>query len=1322
MQSQPSRGAADAAVCPDLTLCGQGSVHVPDAIQPHGVLLALSGAELTVACASRSCESLLSLAPEALLGHPLAQVTDASLAESVRAADVRLPAADVRLPGVLGLPASFAWRAPAGDCAFWCSVHRSGALLVLELEPEGPPPGDSGRSAAPGLGALHATALARMAGVRAQRSLSAKLEAAAALLRELTGYDRVMLCRVDADWHGEVVAESRRDDLEPRLGLGDRAIGIPLQARRGDGIGPMRVIADIEQPPSPVIRPGVPSPQSNGLAGGNQALDLSPSVLRGVSREDAESLRSLGVRATLIAPLLRDGRLCGLVVCQHGSPRLIPGRVRELVQWLAADLATQVALSEEIAERRHRERLRACRRRVLESVRAGTPLADLIAGPQAADLLGAVGAEGVALIDGDRVSTAGTTPERQQIDVIAARLAAGGAPAAPAVFASDCPSRDLPGIGEPPDTAVSLLALAAGDGPSTRLLYFRAGQPRQIGPAADPGTARTRTVGAGASPRPSLAVPRRTGCLPGPRWLAEEVESARELLAVIDIERRRSAEQALLHAQARLRSILDKSPVIVTIKDLEGRYRLVNRRCEALLGLSAADLAGKRADEVLAPPLAAACMAQDEAVRDSVEAQTFERIVATPHGSVTLLSVKFPLLDADGRIDGICAMSLDITERRQTERALAVTAAKYRAMFENFPLGITVCDTSGAIVETNAASELILGVTRRAQQRRTIDGPEWALERPDGSPYPAEDYPSVRALREGTVLRDQEMVLVSPAGERRWLNVTAAPLGVVGLGALVAYEDITERKEMQAMRESEAALRESERRFRKMADELPLMVWTLDEDLSCTFANQTCQTYLGVSAEALLARGFDALLHPDDRARFMGAFAAASRHRAPVQAETRIRRSDGAWRWIESFGRPMHESDGSYAGLLGISQDITERRSALRALCESNRALEQHAEQLERLSSALTRAEQRERERLAKLLHDHLQQLLVGAAFGIDRVRRRWEDLGGDSGGTAALAGVRQLLEQAIDTGRTLVADLSPPILREAGLPEALKWLARHMRDNHGLKIAVTVEPDLSPRADDLSTVIFESAREALFNVIKHAGCDRARIELARDADGWLCVMVSDEGAGFDLEVLSGADRDGTGFGILAMRERLRGLGGACVIDSRPGAGTRVTLRAPLDEMDESPARGGRLPASGPSAGDDSAPQPSSAAPISVLLVDDHAMVRQGLRALLDDEPMLRVVGEARDGLEALDLTERLRPELVLMDYSMPRMDGLEATRRINARWPDICVIGLSMYREADRSAAMLAAGARGYVDKSAGSDALLDAIRESMPERGGNP
>jgi len=454
----------------------------------------------------------------------------------------------------------------------------------------------------------------------------------------------------------------------------------------------------------------------------------------------------------------------------------------------------------------------------------------------------------------------------------------------------------------------------------------------------------------------------------------------------------------------------------------------------------------------------------------------------------------------------------------------------------------------------------------------------------------------------------------------------------------------------------------------------------------------------------------------------MGAFAAASRHRAPVQAETRIRRSDGAWRWIESFGRPMHESDGSYAGLLGISQDITERRSALRALCESNRALEQHAEQLERLSSALTRAEQRERERLAKLLHDHLQQLLVGAAFGIDRVRRRWEDLGGDSGGTAALAGVRQLLEQAIDTGRTLVADLSPPILREAGLPEALKWLARHMRDNHGLKIAVTVEPDLSPRADDLSTVIFESAREALFNVIKHAGCDRARIELARDADGWLCVMVSDEGAGFDLEVLSGADRDGTGFGILAMRERLRGLGGACVIDSRPGAGTRVTLRAPLDEMDESPARGGRLPASGPSAGDDSAPQPSSAAPISVLLVDDHAMVRQGLRALLDDEPMLRVVGEARDGLEALDLTERLRPELVLMDYSMPRMDGLEATRRINARWPDICVIGLSMYREADRSAAMLAAGARGYVDKSAGSDALLDAIRESMPERGGNP
>ena len=117
--------------------------------------------------------------------------------------------------------------------------------------------------------------------------------------------------------------------------------------------------------------------------------------------------------------------------------------------------------------------------------------------------------------------------------------------------------------------------------------------------------------------------------------------------------------------------------------------------------------------------------------------------------------------------------------------------------------------------------------------------------------------------------------------------------------------------------------------------------------------------------------------------------------------------------------------------------------------------------------------------------------------------------------------------------------------------------------------------------------------------------------------------------------------------------------------------------------------------------------------PLRLLIVDDHAMMRQGLSMLLEDEPGIDIVGQAADGLEALELVERLSPDIVLMDYSMPRMDGLEATRRIHRDWPRIRIIGLSMYHEADRGQAMMNAGAAAYVTKTAGREALLGAIHD---------
>jgi PAS domain S-box-containing protein len=1241
----------------------------------------------------------------------LAQAFGEELAARVRTADARLHASS-------RAPAGFPWRGPAtGDLdapSFWCSLHESGDALVLELEPE------PAQAASEKTDAGQRDALAAMSAVRALHDLDAKLTAAAELLRTLSGYDRVMIYRFDpVDWHGEVVAESRAAELQPYLGLHFPASDIPSQARALYLTTPTRVIADIEPPPAPLLsapHEGPPAP-----------LDLSRSVLRAVSPVHLEYLLNMGVRATLTGSLVCNGRLWGLVACHHRGPRRLSGRVRELIGWLSEDLATQIALVETTQSQHRRAVLERCRERIIAGMRRGSGLAELIRGPGLGDILGAVAAEGVALVGPERVLTGGATPGPARCADLAARLVEQGGSVDPRLFASDCLSRHLPGTDDLAEVAASVLMLSLDAESRIRMLFFRGELPRRVTWGGNPAEPVDVEADGRISPRKSFAAWQETVRLHGPRWLAEELDSARELGVLMDIESCRTAAQRVRDLQARLQSMLDNAPAGVFFKDLDGRYVLVNRRCEAFFGRTNAELRGKRSDEVLSRTTTAAVMARDAAVIDSLRTQTSEDSIDGPDGPQVLLTTRFPLRDGEGRPSGMAGISLDITERRRMEEGRDIALAKYRALFERFPLGITVCDENGRILESNPASERILGVPLTEQIERTLEDPKWVVEYADGGAMPPSEFPAVRAFRQRITVADQEMVLVLPAGERRWLNVSAVPLAVAGLGALAVYEDVTERKQFEARRRQQAALRESERRFRLMADELPVMVWVMDRHDACVMVNKTCCAYLGTSEDDLVGQGFIDFLHPDDRTAYAEIFHGAGVNQVAAQGLTRIRRADGAWRWIESHARPVFDAAGAFTGYVGSSLDITERKAAEDALNASHRTLEHHAEQLGRLTAALTVAEQRERERLAKVLHDHLQQLLVGASLGVERLTRRLAPAAPGHAPTPtrgdtideALASIRALLQQSIDATRTLVADLGPPILHDAGLRAALEWLARKMSDHHGLEVSLRFEADVQPRSPELRSVLFESVREALFNVIKHAGCEHAEVRFHQADEGWLCIDVSDSGSGFDVANVAAGAGDGTGFGILAMRERLRYLGGSCEIASSPGAGTRILLCAPASGPRQMPLREqtvGKVHAGSRLVHAVSTP-PQARPAVSVLLVDDHTMMREGLRALLAKEPALQVVGEARDGVEALDQVTRLEPRLVLMDYSMPRMDGLEATREIKAANPHVCVIALSRFQEGDRAKAMLAAGASAYVDKTAGAEALLDTIRTHLPD-----
>jgi PAS domain S-box-containing protein len=373
---------------------------------------------------------------------------------------------------------------------------------------------------------------------------------------------------------------------------------------------------------------------------------------------------------------------------------------------------------------------------------------------------------------------------------------------------------------------------------------------------------------------------------------------------------------------------------------------------------------------------------------------------------------------------------------------------------------------------------------------------------------------------------------------------------------------------------------------------------------------------------------------------------------------------------------------------------------------ERTNELQNRAEQLSALASELTQAEIRARNYLASVLHDDLQQLLVSAKFAVSSALMNEEEARVRN----SLNQVENLLNQSIDKSRTLTAEISPPILSHGSLVDALRWLAHWMHEKHDLTVDLFLEENVET-LQDIRVLLFLAVRELLFNIVKHAGVNQAEVRLERsDVDG-LAIVVSDKGKGFDANLMTEPGRIASSFGLLSIQERLQCFGGQFEIVSAPGHGTLMKLFAPIAR--ESQGR------TGTTASSNRAPiaQPSltSLSPISVLLVDDHRTLREALIHLLEKVSDIKVVGEAGDGQQAVDMARHLRPNVVIMDINMPGMNGIDATRIIASECPQCRVIALSMYSEAEMETAMREAGAVNYLIKSGPSSALIDAIRSCV-------
>jgi len=419
--------------------------------------------------------------------------------------------------------------------------------------------------------------------------------------------------------------------------------------------------------------------------------------------------------------------------------------------------------------------------------------------------------------------------------------------------------------------------------------------------------------------------------------------------------------------------------------------------------------------------------------------------------------------------------------------------------------------------------------------------------------------------------------------------------------------------------------------------------------------------------------------------------------------------------WNEHWS-PIKNVNGDLVGINVAVHDITERKEAEDMLQKAQERLEEKVaerttrldlltEQLRELTMQLMVTERNERQRIAGILHDELQQFLVGAKI---RLESLYQSLNSEDE-QGKLDKSIQLIVESLKMSRSLTEELAPKAMEHESLAKIFEWVCDFMGKMHNLKVELVLDDEIEIRNGDIRLFLGQSVRELLFNVVKHSGVDAARIRLSRDKKGLLQIAVSDQGKGFDPSLIHETQPLGTHFGLFSMQQRLSFLEGSMKVETTQDKGTTCTLTLPLEGIEPPEVAEESTPPGNPS----ETIRAHKGSRIHVLVVDDHEVIREAFIALLEKEPDIKVLGHAEDGTQAIEMALRLIPDVVLMDINMQETDGIEATRAIHSALPEVQIIGLSIDDSKATVERMYASGACGFVGKDCGSADVLAAIRE---------
>jgi len=379
-----------------------------------------------------------------------------------------------------------------------------------------------------------------------------------------------------------------------------------------------------------------------------------------------------------------------------------------------------------------------------------------------------------------------------------------------------------------------------------------------------------------------------------------------------DISDRKRAEDARRASEEQLQAILDNSPAVIYLIDAHNRHLLINRGYENLVSMTNEEIVGKSIYDVWPHDLADVFAANNQKVLESGTAIKIEEVAPHEDGLHTYITSKFPLQDANGVPYAVCGISTDITERKQAEEILR----KQACIFENLYDGVILTDLEGRIIDWNPAAERIFGYAKAEVLGKT----------PGILHKPEESSVLTHKIIQGMLGAGRwagEINFIRKDGTEGVCETVVVPLHNEqgqAIATIGVNSDISDRK--LAM----SALRESEERFRSMADSVPVLLWVAGTDALYTFFNRTWLQFTGRTLEQELGVGWMEGLHPDELQRCLNTYQSAFNARQSFEMEYHLRRADGEYRWILDTGIPRFTPDGTFAGYIGSCIDITERK------------------------------------------------------------------------------------------------------------------------------------------------------------------------------------------------------------------------------------------------------------------------------------------------------------------------------------------------------------------------------------------------------------